>query len=136
LAGFTVQAVARRPEDREIIICVATDPVFGPVILFGQGGIAVEVTADRAIALPLNGVLARELISRTRVSRLPGSYRNRRAADIDALCRTLMQVSDMVVDLPQLQELDINPLFVDADGVIALDARIRVFASFQPGKMH
>ncbi|NEX61157.1 bifunctional acetate--CoA ligase family protein/GNAT family N-acetyltransferase [Noviherbaspirillum galbum] len=127
LAGFTVQAMARRPEGREIIIGVATDAVFGPVILFGQGGIAVEVSADRAIALPpLNRVLAGELISRTRVSRLLGAYRNRRAADVEAICKTLMQVSDMVVDLPQLQELDINPLFADADGVVALDARIRV----------
>ncbi|MEC4723590.1 bifunctional acetate--CoA ligase family protein/GNAT family N-acetyltransferase [Noviherbaspirillum sp. CPCC 100848] len=127
LAGFTVQAMARRPEGRELIVGVATDPVFGPVILFGQGGIAVEVTADRAIALPpLNGVLARELISRTRIARLLGAYRNRRAADINAICRTLVQVSDMVIDLPELQELDINPLFADADGVIALDARICV----------
>ncbi|WP_194723998.1 bifunctional acetate--CoA ligase family protein/GNAT family N-acetyltransferase [Noviherbaspirillum malthae] len=127
LAGFTVQAMARRPEGREVIVGVATDPVFGPVILFGQGGIAVEVTADRAIALPpLNGVLARELISRTRIARLLGGYRNRRPADIDAVSRTLVQVSDMVIDLPELQELDINPLFADADGVIALDARISV----------
>jgi acetyltransferase len=132
LAGFTVQAMARRPEGREVIIGVATDPVFGPVIMFGQGGIGVEVTADHAIALPpLNRVLARELISRTRISRLLGAYRNRRAANLDALCLTLIQVSDMVVDLPELQELDINPLFVDADGVIALDARIRVASTEQ-----
>jgi len=127
LGGFTVQAMARRPEGRELIVGVATDPVFGPVILFGQGGIAVEVMADRAIALPpLNGVLARELILRTRIARLLGGYRNRRPADIEAISRTLVQVSDMVIDLPELQELDINPLFADADGVIALDARICV----------
>ncbi|WP_194721481.1 bifunctional acetate--CoA ligase family protein/GNAT family N-acetyltransferase [Noviherbaspirillum malthae] len=132
LHGFTVQAMARRPEGREVIIGVASDPVFGPVIMFGQGGIAVEVVADHAIALPpLNHVLARELISRTRISNLLRAYRNRRAADIDALCRTLVQVSDMVVDLPELQELDINPLFADADGVIALDARLRVAPAAQ-----
>jgi acetyltransferase len=125
--GFTVQSMARRPEGRELIVGVATDPVFGPVILFGQGGIAVEVTADHAIALPpLNTILARDLISRTRISKLLAGYRNRAPADIDAICRTLVQVSDMIIDIPQIVELDINPLVADAGGVIALDARIRV----------
>jgi acetyltransferase len=127
LEGFTVQSMARRPEGRELIVGVATDPVFGPVILFGQGGIEVEVTADHAVALPpLNMVLARDLISRTRVSKLLEGFRNRPPADIDAICRTLIQVSDLIVDIPEIIELDINPLMADAHGVIALDARIRV----------
>jgi acetyltransferase len=127
LEGFTVQSMARRPEGRELIVGVATDPVFGPVILFGQGGIEVEVTADHAVALPpLNMVLARDLISRTRVSKLLEGYRNRAPADIDAICRTLIQVSDMIVDIPEIVELDINPLVADPHGVIALDARVRV----------
>lgn len=127
IQGFTVQSMARRPEGRELIIGVATDPVFGPVILFGHGGIEVEVTDDHAIGLPpLNMVLARDLISRTRVSRLLGGYRNRAPADIDAICRVLIQVSDMIVDIPEIVELDINPLVADAQGVIALDARISV----------
>jgi acetyltransferase len=127
LEGFSVQSMARRPEGRELIVGVATDPVFGPVILFGQGGIEVEVTADHAVALPpLNMVLARDLISRTRVSKLLAGYRNRPPADIDAICRTLMQVSDMIVDIPEIIELDINPLVADPHGVIALDARVRV----------
>jgi acetyltransferase len=125
--GFTVQSMVRRPEGRELIIGVATDPVFGPVILFGHGGIEVEVADDHAIGLPpLNMVLARDLISRTRVSRLLGGYRNRAPADIDAVCRVLIQVSDMIVDIPEIVELDINPLVADANGVIALDARISV----------
>jgi acetyltransferase len=97
------------------------------VILFGQGGISVEVISDHAVALPpLNMVLARELISRTRVSKLLAGYRNLSAANIDALCRALIQVSHLIIDIPEIVELDINPLLADADGVIALDARIKV----------
>ena len=127
LDGFTVQSMARRPQAHELIIGVATDPVFGPVILFGQGGVAVEVTADHAVGLPpLNAVLARDMVARTRVARLLAGYRNRAPADIDAIVRVLMQVSQLVADIPELAELDINPLLADGDGVIALDARIRV----------
>ncbi|MGV3743150.1 MAG: GNAT family N-acetyltransferase, partial [Burkholderiaceae bacterium] len=127
LEGFTVQSMARRPEGRELIVGVATDSVFGPVILFGQGGIAVEIMADRAIALPpLNTVLARDLVSRTRVAKLLKAYRNLTEADTEAICRTLVQVSEMIIDHPEIVELDINPLIADSEGVIALDARIRV----------
>ena len=124
---FTVQAMARYSDARELIIGVATDPVFGPVILFGHGGTAVEVTADRAISLPpLNAVLARDLVSRTRVAKLLAGYRNCPPADMDAIYRTLMQVSRLIIDVPEIVELDINPLLAHAKGVIALDARIRV----------
>jgi len=127
LQGYSVQQMARRPEAHELIVGVTTDPVFGPVILFGQGGVAVEVLDDHAVALPpLNVVLARDMISRTRVARLLAGYRNRKPADLDAIVRTLMQVSQLVADLPELVELDINPLLADASGAIALDARIRV----------
>jgi acetyltransferase len=127
LLGFSVQAMARRPDAQELIIGVTTDPVFGPVILFGQGGIAVEVMDDTTIGLPpLNMVLAKDMISRTRVARLLAGYRNRPAADIDAICRTLIQVAHLVADLPEIVELDINPLLADARGVLALDARVRI----------
>ena len=129
LRGFSVQTMARRPDAQELIIGVTTDPVFGPVILFGQGGIAVEVMDDNAIGLPpLNVVLARDMISRTRVARLLAGYRNRPAADIDAICRTLIQVAHLVSDIPEIIELDINPLLADASGVVALDARVRIAA--------
>jgi acetyltransferase len=125
--GFSVQQMARRPEAHELIIGVASDPVFGPVLLFGQGGVAVEVVADHAVALPpLNVVLARDMIARTRVAKLLAGYRHRAPANMDAIVHTLMQVSDMVADLPELVELDINPLLADADGVIVLDARVKV----------
>jgi acetyltransferase len=127
LQGFSVQAMARRPQAHELIVGVTTDPVFGPVILFGQGGIAVEVTADHAIGLPpLNMILARELIFRTRVAKLLAGYRDRPPADIDAICRTLIGVSHLVTDMAEIAELDINPLLADSHGVIALDARVRV----------
>ncbi|MBC8338252.1 MAG: bifunctional acetate--CoA ligase family protein/GNAT family N-acetyltransferase [Alphaproteobacteria bacterium] len=127
LEGFTVQRMAERPGALELILGVATDPIFGPVILFGQGGIAVEVIGDRAVALPpLNMVLARELISRTRVSKLLRGYRDQPAADLDAICLTCMQISQLIEDIPEIVELDINPLFADENGVLALDARIGV----------
>jgi acetyltransferase len=131
--GFTVQAMERRPRAHELIVGVSTDPVFGPVILFGQGGISVEVTADHALALPpLNMVLARDAVSRTRVAKLLAGYRNRPAADIDAICRTMMQISNLIADIPEIAELDINPLLADETGAIALDARIRVTPSDTP----
>lgn len=128
IEGFTVQPmITRRPGTQELIVGVATDPIFGPVILFGQGGVAVEVIGDRAVALPpLNLNLAAELIQRTRVARLLEGYRGRPPANLDALHMTLIQVSQMVIDLPELIELDINPLRCDADGVLALDAAIKV----------
>jgi acetyltransferase len=125
LMGFSVQQMARRPGAHELIVGAATDPVFGPVILFGRGGIAVEVIADRAVALPpLNMNLARELVSRTRVSRLLKGYRDRPAADLEAILLTLIQISQIIIDLPEVVELDVNPLLADPEGVLALDARI------------
>jgi acetyltransferase len=108
--------------------------MFGPVLLFGAGGTAVEVLADRAIALPpLNRVLAAELISRTRISRLLAGYRNHPPAKLDAVCDVLMAVSQMLADIPELAELDINPLWADDHGVMALDARVRLSATKPAG---
>ncbi|HSN81761.1 MAG TPA: bifunctional acetate--CoA ligase family protein/GNAT family N-acetyltransferase [Polyangiales bacterium] len=112
---------------RELLVGVARDPVFGPVISFGAGGMAVEIHRDRAIALPpINGVIASSLISRTRVSRMLGEYRGMPAADMTALEQVLGRVSEMACELPRLKELDINPLLVDEHGVVAADARIVV----------
>ena len=129
--GFTVQQMARRPQSHELIVGVTTDAAFGPVILVGQGGISVEVTADHAIGLPpLNMVLARDMLARTRVSKLLAGYRSQPPANVNAICYALIQVAELVADIGELAELDINPLLVDANGVIALDARIRL----QPGQ--
>ncbi|WP_348014292.1 bifunctional acetate--CoA ligase family protein/GNAT family N-acetyltransferase [Roseateles sp.] len=127
ISGFTVQAMADRPLAQELIVGASIDPVFGPVILFGQGGTAVEVLADRAIGLPpLNHVLARELVSRTRVAKLLAGYRDHPPAQLDAISDVLIALSQMLADLPELAELDINPLLADHDGVISLDARLRL----------
>jgi len=127
--GFTVQTMARRSGALELIVGVATDPVFGPVIMFGQGGVAVEIIADRAMGLPpLNMNLAAEVISRTRVSRLMEGYRGRPPINRQAVELTLVQLSQLLVDFPEIVELDINPLFANSQGVMVLDARMTVAA--------
>ena len=137
ISGFTVQAMVRRPMAQELIVGASVDPTFGPVLLFGQGGTAVEVLADRAVALPpLNRVLARELISRTRVAKLLAGYRDHPPARLDAIADVLIALSQMLADLPELAELDINPLLADDRGVIALDARLRVSRSPAAGSEH
>ena len=130
VTGYTVQEMARRPGAHELILGATTDPIFGPVILFGQGGTAAEVIRDRAVALPpLNMMLARNLVQETRVVNLLAGYRDRPSVDFDAIYLTLVKISQMIVDIPELMELDINPLFADEHGVLALDARMRVQAA-------
>ena len=127
LDGFTVQQMIRRPDAYELIVGMAVDVQFGPFLLFGHGGTAVEVIADKALALPpLNVALAHELMAGTRVFRQLKGYRDRPPAALDAIALTLVQVSQMISDLDAILELDINPLLADAAGVIAVDARIRV----------
>ncbi|MBT2774336.1 bifunctional acetate--CoA ligase family protein/GNAT family N-acetyltransferase [Halomonas sp. ISL-60] len=123
--GFNVQPMIRRPGAHELILGVAEDSVFGPIILFGQGGKAVEVISDRVIGLPpLNSLLAQDMIRSTRISRLLQGYRDHPTVDMEAITLTLIRLSQLVSDLGQIVELDINPLLADATGVIALDARI------------
>ena len=132
--GFAVQPMVDAARSHELIVGVALDPVFGPVILFGQGGTAVEVVGDKAIALPpLNLALARELIRRTRVSRLLDGYRDRPAVDREALQLALVKISQLTIDLPEVAELDINPLLAAPAGIIALDARARVMRATSSG---
>lgn len=125
--GFSIQPMIRRRHARELIVGVTEDATFGPVILFGTGGTAVEVIRDRAVALPpLDLYLARDLIEHTQVYRTLKAYRSEPAADIDAIALTLVRLSRMIADLPEIHELDINPLLADEKGVLALDARIIV----------
>jgi acetyltransferase len=127
LEGFTVQKMVRRSGAYELICGLATDPVFGPVVLFRQGGVAVETIADKAVALPpLNLTLARELIEGTRISKLLAGFRDHPPVDRAALELVLLKISQLAADLPEVVELDVNPLLADEHGVIALDARIRV----------
>jgi acetyltransferase len=132
---FSVQPMVRKPHAHELIVGMSLDPQFGPVLLFGHGGTATEVIHDRCLALPpLNMNLARDMIVRTRVSRLLAGYRNRQAVDMDQLCLALMRVSQMVIDIPEILELDINPLWSDEKGVLALDARMRIEPSEEGAK--
>ena len=127
IRGVTVEAMASVESAREVLIGVTRDPVFGPTIVFGAGGTMVEVLRDSAVALPpLTTVLAERLINRTRVSHILDAFRDRPAADRAAIVDVLLRVSDMVTELPQIVELDINPLLAGPDGVIAIDARIRI----------
>ena len=127
IEGFTVQRMISRPSAFELILGIIDDATFGPVLLFGQGGTAVEIVNDKAMALPpLNRVLADDLIRRTRISKLLEGYRGRQPVDLDRIAGTLMALGDLAADLPEVCELDINPLLADQRGVIALDARVRV----------
>jgi acetyltransferase len=127
LQGFTVQAMGQRSGAQELIVGVATDPVFGPVLLLGEGGTGVELHKNHVVALPpLNEALARDMVRASQLGPLLASYRGRAAADEQSLLDTLTKVSQMACDLPWLAELDINPLLIDAQGVLALDARVRL----------
>ena len=132
ILGVTLQPMIVQPKARELIVGIADDPTFGPVIVFGSGGTAVEVINDKALALPpLDLKLARDLIAQTRVARLLRAYRDVPAVNEDALALTLVKIAQLAADLPQVRELDINPLLADENGLIALDARVAV-ASAEP----
>jgi acetyltransferase len=125
--GITLEPMYRSRHGRELLVGVIRDPVFGPVITFGAGGVQVEVMRDRAVALPpLNTFLARKAIEQTRIAKLLGEFRDMPAIDMEALVQVLRRVSEMICELPHIRAMDINPLIADADGVIALDARIEV----------
>ncbi|QOY96242.1 bifunctional acetate--CoA ligase family protein/GNAT family N-acetyltransferase [Massilia sp. UMI-21] len=132
--GYSVQAMVRRSNAHELIAGSALDAVFGPVIVFGQGGVSVAVTDDHAVGLPpLNLVLARDLVDRTRVAKLLAGYRNRPAVNMDAVLASLVQVSRMVSDIPEIVELDLNPLLADSRGTVVLDARMRLALADRSG---
>jgi acetyltransferase len=129
LTGFTVQEMIQKPRAHELILGMAVDHQFGPFLLFGQGGTAVEVINDKALALPpLNRSLARELMAQTRVYRQLQGYRDRPPAALDDVAMVAVRLSQLVSDLDEIVEVDINPLLVDEREPIALDARIRVQA--------
>ncbi|WP_313295830.1 bifunctional acetate--CoA ligase family protein/GNAT family N-acetyltransferase [Diaphorobacter sp.] len=125
--GVTVQPMARARRGREICIGLVSDEYFGPIITFGAGGTMVELMGDGAMELPpLNQFLARQLIERSAVAETLGEWRGALPVHFEALEQVLLRVSEMACALPQLREMDINPLIVDADGVVAVDARIVV----------
>ncbi len=125
--GFVVQPMIKRPHATELILGAAEDAVFGPILMVGHGGVAAEVIDDKALALPpLDLVLAEDVLSRTRVDRLLRGYRDRAPAARGAVAEAMVRLSQLIADVDEIAELDINPLLVDAAGVVALDARIVV----------
>ncbi|WP_424195308.1 bifunctional acetate--CoA ligase family protein/GNAT family N-acetyltransferase [Ampullimonas aquatilis] len=127
LNGITIQNMSGKARGRELYIGVKTDEPFGPVITFGIGGTMVELINDRAMELPpLNQFLARRLIERSRAANMLGDWHGAPAVDIEALEQILLRVSEMVCELPQLREMDINPVVVDEQGALVVDARIVV----------
>lgn len=135
IEGFTVQPMVKRSHAHEVIVGASVDPLFGPVILFGAGGVEVEVVADHALALPpLSTALARSVINKTQISRLLKGYRDVPAADYDAIVHVLLAVSQLLADIPEIAELDINPLIVNHEGALALDARVTLSRAKPSGR--
>jgi acetyltransferase len=127
ITGVTIHPMILRPKARELIAGIADDPTFGPIIVFGSGGTAVEVIDDKAIGLPpLDLKLAYDLIARTRISRLLKPYRNVPAADVASVAAVLVKLAQLAADLPEIREVDLNPLLADETGVIAVDARVAI----------
>lgn len=125
--GVTVQPMAKL-DGYEIIVGSSVDPQFGPVLLFGAGGQLVEVFKDRSLALPpLNTTLARRMMEQTKVFEALLGVRGQRSIDLTALEELLVRFSQLVVEQPWIREIDINPLLVSSERLLALDARVVVF---------
>ncbi len=127
LDGFAVSPFVVKPRAHELIMGIVEDATFGPMLLFGAGGTSVEVARDTALALPpLDMLLARDLIAKTRIASLLAGYRDRPAVDIEAIAQALVRLSALAANHPEIRELDINPVLADADGILALDTRMRI----------
>jgi acetyltransferase len=136
IEGVTIQPMLIRP-DYELILGVKKDRDFGPVILFGMGGIFTEVLKDRAIAFPpLNRLLAKRLMEQTRVYRLLQGYRNTPPVNLEVLEEILIRLAQLVTDFSEIQELDINPLHVTLQGICAVDARVLLMPSTTSAPHH
>jgi acetyltransferase len=130
--GMTVETMHRASSGRELMIGVVRDPVFGPAISFGLGGTMVEIMQDNAVALPpLNAYMVEQMIAKTRAAKYLQAFRQLPPVNKKALINVLLNVSSMVSELPEILELDINPLIVDEHGVMAVDARIKAQVSHQ-----
>ncbi len=135
--GATVQPMAGQRHARELHVGLKHEPPFGPVIVFGAGGTEVELMADVAMELPpLNRFLARQLVQRARVARALGPWRGAEPVAMEALEALLLRVSEMACELPQLREMDINPVLADERGVVAVDARIVLAPEVQAPGSH
>ena len=136
IEGVTIQPYFSNP-DFEILLGAKRDPNFGPVILFGMGGIYTEVIKDRALGLPpLNRLLARRLMQETKAYSLLQGYRNRPAADMERLEEMMVRLSQLLIDFSEIAELDMNPVLIKDGNPVAVDARILVSPSEVPSSLH
>lgn len=128
LSGVSVQTMVIRTDAHELIAGLTMDPIFGPVIVFGAGGVAVEAMDDTALALPpLNVNLARDLVAQTRIWRvLAGAKGRLPPANLPQLYAVLVRLSELVCEFPEIVELDLNPILLNPEGCIAIDARVRL----------
>ena len=125
--GIAIEPMIQKRNGRELVVGVTRDPVFGPVITFGEGGNLIEANRDIAVALPpLNSYLVKDMISSTRIATRLGEFRHMPAIDMSALELVLLRVSEMACELPWITSLEINPLIVDENGAVAVDATIHV----------
>ena len=136
IEGVTIQPYFSNP-DFEILMGAKRDPNFGPVILFGMGGIYTEVLKDRALGLPpMNRLLARRLMQETKAYSLLQGYRNRPAADMQRLEEMIVRLSQLLIDFPEIAELDMNPVLIKDGNPVAVDARILISPLEVPSSLH
>ncbi|MDD2388221.1 MAG: GNAT family N-acetyltransferase [Desulfobacterales bacterium] len=134
--GITVEPMVKRPEI-ELIMGARKDAAFGPVIVFGAGGIMTDIIRDVGFALPpLNRLLARRLMESTRIYQMLGGYRNRPGANLEFLEEILIRLSQLVTDFPQIDLVEINPLILADDCACAVDARVIVKATSVKSSHH
>ncbi len=128
--GLILRRMVPRPNARQLFIGLSSDPVFGPVLVVGEGGRAVETYSEHAVGLPpLNLPLARDMLSRSRVWQMLRGSRARPDADVEAICQAIVKISRLVVDFPEIAEMDINPVFADETGVVVAGAHMRLVAT-------
>jgi acetyltransferase len=131
--GVTVQPMIKLADAYEVILGSSIDPQFGPVLLFGSGGQLVEVYKDRALGLPpLNATLAKRMMEKTRIYHAFKGVRGRPPVDLNKLEAVMVRFSQLVAEQPRIKEIDINPLLVSHEGIMAVDARIILYPSSIP----
>jgi acetyltransferase len=136
IEGVAMQPFFANP-DYEILLGAKRDANFGPVILFGMGGIFTEVLKDRALGLPpMNRLLARRMMQETKAWTLLQGYRNRPSADMESLEKMIIRLSQLLIDFPQIAELDMNPVLIKDGEPVAVDARILVSKTDRPSPLH
>jgi acetyltransferase len=136
LAGFTLEPMLALRSGLELIVGASSRGDFGPMLLFGEGGTAVEVVADTTLELPpLDATLAQRMLERTRVYRKMRGFRHVPPVAIDAVIVVLTRISQLVVDWPRIAEVEINPLLADKDGCVAVDARLKLASPASPASL-